>query len=348
MQIKTVTLQNLIRKVSKCGTNKNIGITEYYYLEGGKGKLSITATDGVNYIEASVKEDCESIDVIVQAETFSKIVDKTTKEIIELSVNEDHLELKGNGTYKVPIFVGEDYPTPDYSKFEDTEGFNVGIDDLKSIITVNKAAVSNSPTGGALNGYLITPNSTVTTDGRRICFNDRVKSEEPILLSKEIVNLMSTITDLDVTIKYSKGQILVESENSKIVGTELEGKETYPDTSAIVEQMNNVTNVCKINKSVVVKALERLAIFISPFDKSELVMIAEDDFIQFETFEDSFEIVNLANKLDDSIEVVINSTNLKELLNGLPNEDVKLGFVSDIFITLEQPHIKVVLATCEQ
>ena len=38
MQIKTVTLQNLIRKVSKCGTNKNIGITEYYYLEGGKGK----------------------------------------------------------------------------------------------------------------------------------------------------------------------------------------------------------------------------------------------------------------------------------------------------------------------
>ena len=60
-------------------------------------------------------------------------------------------------------------------------------------------------------------------------------------------------------------------------------------------------------------------------------MIAEDDFIQFETFEDSFEIVNLANKLDDSIEVVINSTNLKELLNGLPNEDVKLGFVSDIF-----------------
>ena len=91
MQIKTVVLQNLIKKVSKMGTNKNLGITEYYNLVGENGKLSIVATDGVNYIEASVKEECEDINVIIQAETFAKIIDKTTKEFVDINVEVDHV-----------------------------------------------------------------------------------------------------------------------------------------------------------------------------------------------------------------------------------------------------------------
>ena len=347
MQVKTVTLQNLIKKVSKMGVNKNIGITEYYYLTGCGDKLSITATDGNNFIEASVKTECDNIDVIVQSDSFAKIIDKTTKEVVELTVNPDHLEFIGNGTYKIPIYTGEDYPVPNYDKFKMADGFKVGIDDLKSITTVNKAAVANSPTGGSLNGYLVTPVGTITTDEKRVCFNDRVKSETPILLSKEMVNLITTISDLDIGVKYQDGQVYIASESVQIVGPELEGKETFPDTSYLIEQMDNVFNECKINKSVVVKALERLAIFVSPFDKSELIMIAEEDFIQFETYEDSFEVVNLTRKLEDSVEVAVSSNNLKEVLNSLPQEEVKLGFVGDSFIVLEVPHTKVIVATCE-
>ena len=347
MQIKTIVLQNLIKKVSKMGTNKNLGITEYYNLVGEHGKLSIVATDGVNYIEASVKEECEDINVIIQAETFAKIIDKTTKEFVDINVEIDHVVLKGNGTYKIPIYVGESYPTPDYSKFDTIEGFKVGIDDIKSIGIINKSAVSTSPNGGALNGYLMTPNGVVTTDEKRICFNDRVRSTEDILLSKELVTLIGTITDLDVVVRYNEGQIYIESETTKIFGNELEGKETYPDTSSILDQFNNVVNRCRISKSVVIKALERIALFVSPFDKYECSMIAEDNTIQFETFEGSFEEVHVVEKLDEFIEVIINSINFKELLNGLSQEEVNLGFVEDQFITLEQPHVKIVMSTCE-
>ena len=348
MRIKTNMLQQLVKKVSKMGTNKGIGISEYYYILGGEGELSIFATDGNNHIKSTVKESCENISVIVQSETFSKIVEKTTKEYIELQMKEDCLQLQGNGTYKVPIFTGEDYPIPDYEDFKKVEGFVVGIDDLKSIAVVNKSAVSNSPNGGALNGYLITPNGVVTTDERRICFNDRVKSDESILLSKEVVNLISSITDLDVRIYYNNGQVMLESDTTVIVGAELEGKETFPNTQGIYDQFDNKTISCTINKSVVVKALERIGVFINPFDKGEMVLIAEDSQLQFETFEDSYEIVNIPEKLNDNVEVVVNSINLKELLNGLPNEQVKFGFVNDQFITLEQPHVSIILATCEE
>ena len=347
MRIKTSVLQNLVRKVSKCGVNKNIGITEYYYIQGKDGQLSVLATDGVNYIKAKVKEEVDDIDVIVQADTFAKIVDKTSKDVIELELEEDCLQLVGNGTYKIQIYTGEEYPQPDYSKFDNIEGIKVGIDDIKSIGTVNKSAVSNSPHAGALNGYLLSENGVVTTDERRICFNDRVKSEEKILLSREIVNLINSITDVDVVIKYIEGQVLIESEGTVIFGVELEGKEMFPDVSSVISRFKNKVNVCTINKSVVTKALERIAIFVSPYDKGELVLISEDNILQFQTFEDSYEVINVPETQKEIVEVGINSVNLKELLNGIPVEQVKLGFVDDIFVTLEVPHIKIALATVE-
>lgn len=347
MRIKTSVLQNLVRKVSKCGVNKNIGITEYYYIQGKDGQLSVLATDGVNYIKAKVKEEVDDIDVIVQADTFAKIVDKTSKDVIELELEEDCLQLVGNGTYKIQIYTGEEYPQPDYSKFDNIEGIKVGIDDIKSIGTVNKSAVSNSPNAGALNGYLLSENGVVTTDERRICFNDRVKSDEKILLSREIVNLINSITDVDVVIKYIEGQVLIESEGTVIFGVELEGKEMFPDVSSVISRFKNKVNVCTINKSVVTKALERIAIFVSPYDKGELVLISEDNILQFQTFEDSYEEINIPETQKEKVEVGINSTNLKELLNGIPMEQVKLGFVDDIFVTLEVPHIKIALATVE-
>ena len=76
-------------------------------------------------------------------------------------------------------------------------------------------------------------------------------------------------------------------------------------------------------------------------------MIAEGNTIQFETFEGSFEEVHVVEKLDEFIEVIINSINFKELLNGLSQEEVNLGFVEDQFITLEQPHVKIVMSTCD-
>ena len=76
-------------------------------------------------------------------------------------------------------------------------------------------------------------------------------------------------------------------------------------------------------------------------------MIAEGNTIQFETFEGSFEEIHVVEKLDEFIEVGINSINLKELLTALSQEEVNLGFVEDQFVTLEQPHVKIVMATCE-
>lgn len=347
MKLKTTVVQNLMKKVKKVNINKIIGISEYYYLQGGPTGLNIYATDGNNHIKVSCEDSCEILELIVHAETFSRIIDKTTKEYIDLSVADNGLVLRGNGTYKVKIFEGEDYPIPDYTIFDKAEIFEVSTDDLKSIASVNKSAVANSPTSGALNGYLVTSNGTVTTDGRRICFNDRVKSPVDILLSKEIISLVGSISDTDVTIKYIADQVMIQSSDTVIVGAELEGKETFPNTQGIFSQFNNKTIEFSINRSLITKAIDRIGVFINPFDNGELVLLVEGNQLQLETFEGSFESINLSTNLEESVEVVVNSSNLKELLSGLPGELVKFGFVNDTFVTLEQPHLQIILATCE-
>lgn len=349
MKIKTSILQNLVKKVYRSGVDKNLGITEYGAIQSVDGVLSIMTTDGVNHVKARVSGVEGGINAIVHLDTFNKIVSKTTKEYINLEMSTDCLLLTGNGVYKIPVYSGEDYPQPEYDKFNSIEGIKVGIDDLQSIIHVNKSAVSNSSSGGALRGYLITSDGVVTTDGIKACFNDRVKSPIPILVSREMLQLSNAITSLDVTIKYLEEDslILIESDDMVIVGAELEGKEIFPDASDVLNNFKEKTNVCTVCRSVVLKALERVSLFISPYDEGELAVISEGNTLQFITFEDSYEDINITETQLEKVEVGVSSANLKDALVNLPVEQVELGFAGTSLITLEVPHVKIAVATVE-
>ena len=51
---------------------------------------------------------CDDFELTVTAETFNKLIAKTTKEEVELIVNDRYLEVKGNGKYKLELPVNEE------------------------------------------------------------------------------------------------------------------------------------------------------------------------------------------------------------------------------------------------
>jgi DNA polymerase III sliding clamp (beta) subunit (PCNA family) len=92
MRIKTEILQKMVSKaIQGSSNNKMIPLTSLIGIEfkedilGGKGSLILTTTDGSNQFKVNhTVEGTGEFYTIVNAETFSKLVGKTTKEFIEL------------------------------------------------------------------------------------------------------------------------------------------------------------------------------------------------------------------------------------------------------------------------
>ena len=106
MKTKSDLLQKMVAKVIQgASNNKMLPITNLIGISFKDKQLKLTTTDGANIfvvkdIIHDVEDDAEFY-TIVNAEQFSKLVGKTTKEYIELSNEENYLLFKGNGSYKL-------------------------------------------------------------------------------------------------------------------------------------------------------------------------------------------------------------------------------------------------------
>ena len=91
MKIKTNLLQEIVAKSIKgASMNKMIPITSLMGIELKNNILTLMTTDGSNHLRVSEKIENDDINVtedfytIINADTFSKLVGKTTKEFIEI------------------------------------------------------------------------------------------------------------------------------------------------------------------------------------------------------------------------------------------------------------------------
>ena len=125
--ISTAELKAILSAVSKgVGKKVTLPITEYVHIELLDGTLSITATDSINFITYKHSEvEGENGSTIVKADTLIKLVAKTTKESMTFSKKEGHLEVKGNGKYKVEILEGEKFSS--YQFNEQMEPFLINL-----------------------------------------------------------------------------------------------------------------------------------------------------------------------------------------------------------------------------
>lgn len=344
--INTARIQRILSVVSKgVGKKNTMPITEYLKitLDGG---LSITATDMTNFI--TYFDDLvegENGSVIVKAESLIKLVSKTTKEKMTFTLKEDHLEVKGNGTYKIELLEEGEFPSYEF----DNEAAQTEIETatLKNIFNTNKSAIAHDMIMPCLTGYNLGARA-ITTDGIKMCINEVPVSDTDMLIPQNLADLLLTLTAKTVKIQKDENKILFKTNNITIFGTELDGISEYPDVTSILdlEHPSHVT----VAKSSLLSAINRLSIFVNSFDNSGIRLQFTAEGLKIEDMkQNSQEVVEYEeeSKLAEPIELVLNIDLLKDIVSVLHQKNVKIEVGEELPVKIVEDKVTQIISTME-
>lgn len=280
IKLKTEKLQELVsRAIKGCSNNKMIPITGLMSIELKDHKLTLTTTDAINYLFIiEDKVDGEDFSVVVQAETFSKLVSKMTSENVELELVGEELSVAGNGNYKIELPLDEEgelikFPKPldsvDITTVKPTCTLNLST--VKKLLMVNKPALATSLDVPCYTGYYAGEN-VVTTDTYKICGTDIKLFDNPLLISPEMMDLLDVMANEDINVYIQDNTIVCSTPDCIVYGKELEGKDNYQ-----VDVISGLLDLdfpseCSVSKDALLQALDRLSLFVGPYDKNGIYM----------------------------------------------------------------------------
>ena len=271
MQIKTAVLQELLAKAVKgVGNNKLIPITALIGIEVKDNRLTITSTDFTNYLFVSTDIESEDFYVCIQSDTFAKLISKTTSDTVTLTVKENSLEVKGDGTYNIEIPLDENgtmvkYPNPIKDKeYGDLVG-SVSKQNIKAILSTLKSSIATTTEFPQYDNYYLGENA-VATDTWDISILNKKMLDTPKLVSSAIMDLLDVI-DADSVDIYSKDKYLTcVTPNCVVYGSILSDVADFG-----VEQINKLaeqsfTSMCKLPKTQLQRVLDRISLFVDAYD----------------------------------------------------------------------------------
>lgn len=283
MKIKTEILQKMVAKViNGASNNKMIPLTSLIgisvkkdLMTREKSVLTLITTDGSNQLRVNQEIDrADDFYTIVNADTFSKLVAKTTSEFIELENKENYLEFKGNGTNKFEITINEEGEMarfPDIKNIQGTE-LSLNLAKLQEAIRIAKASVAKTMEVPYLTGYYIS-NNMIATDRQMICILNTNLVDEPILISSEMAELLLLVDDSELLELVKKDNDLIfYNQAFTIAGKELEGKENYPVQQIEGLLQTDYINSIKVNKQELLNVLDRMALFVTDYDKGGIFL----------------------------------------------------------------------------
>jgi len=351
MKITTERLQEATSKAIKgAGFNTLIPLTSMIGIELKDNTLYLKTTDMTNNVISVVdKVAGEDVDVTIDADKFGKLIAKMTSTDITLTVQEDCLQIEGNGVYKLPLISDED-GLVEFPKIEIPElTKQVKLTSVMDIYNTNRYALAKTMEQPALTGYYCGKNVTISTDTLVITFNQFGFSDEDILISPQMMQLLTLNKQENISADNIDGQLYFATDDLIIAGPMLEGIEDYP-VSSIMQYLDiEYESSCKIPKGLLLDVLDRLSLFIEPYDKNGAY------------FAFGRKGINIHSKKDASAETInyIDSKNfkpfvccvdvplLKEQLQSIPEDTVQMFYGDENALKLVCGKIVQVIALLE-
>ena len=110
MILKVEELKNLSSIILPAVESTDLtSLPETLELVASNGVLKFSITNKEYLLDVSMNIDFEeSFEATVNATLFLKLISQTTTELVELSVTDSSLIIKGNGTYKLPLIFDND------------------------------------------------------------------------------------------------------------------------------------------------------------------------------------------------------------------------------------------------
>lgn len=340
-EIKTAKMNEMLAKVGKgVGNNKLLPITNFLHIKLEKKKLTITSTDINNYI-TTIENNVvgEAGELIVPADQLIKLVSKTTADLLKFDKVGDTLNVKGNGNYKVPV-LSESFPSFTFNK--KAPEVIVKTKELKSIFGVNKESLATDMSMPCLTGYYM-GGMAITTDGVKMCMNAVKIFDCAVLITQEMATLLNTLTSEDVKVQHSDGKLLFTTDNTIIFGAELEGIEDYPELSHILDF--EYSSSCKVSKPAVMSILDRLGLFVSPYDKNGVMLYFTKDGLIFSDINDGGTEITpyLESKDFSEFECQLNITLLQDQISAVQGTSFELSYGNDVAVRIVDGNVTQIL-----
>lgn len=353
MKVVTSRMKEAVNKAIKgAGFNNLIPITSMIGIKLSDGKLRFLTTDMTNTLCIIIdKVSGVDMDITVDADKFGKLIAKTTSEDIELIVIDDVLSVKANGTYKIPLIADEEglvtFPALSETKGKTT---NVKLTSIMQAYNINKSALAKTLENPALTGYYC-GDMVISTDANVITFNDfkMFEQDEPLLISPQLMQLLTLNKQEDIKLIADKTLLTFIADDMVVQGAVMEGIEDFPadDVKAYLDEA--FTSSCKVPKDLLLATLDRLALFIEPYDKNGAYFTFGRKGINIHSKKDaSTEVINYVESKDfEPFVCCVDIPMLKEQLQANPDDTVKICYGNENALKIESGKVTQVIALLE-
>lgn len=357
MKVVSSRMKEAVNKAIKgAGFNNLIPITSMIGIKLSDGKLRLLTTDMTNTLCIIVdKVAGEEMDITVDADKFGKLIAKITSEDIDLSVKDDVLHVKANGTYKLPLIADEDglVVFPDLRSDLSTvdKWGDIKLSSIMQAYNINRSALAKTLENPALTGYYC-GDKVVTTDANVITFNmfKMFSGDFPdMLISAQQMVLLSLFSEEDIKVTTDQETIIFATDGMIIEGSLMEGIEEFPinDINGYLDVA--FTSSCKVPKDLLLSVLDRLALFIEPYDKNGAYFTFGRKGINIHSKKDaSTETINYVESKDfQPFVCCVDIPMLKEQLQANPDDTVKICYGNENALKLESRKVTQVIALLE-
>ena len=356
LTLNTVKLQDMVsRAVKGASNNKLIPITSLMAIElNANHSLTLTTTDATNYLYIDEhKVDGDEFYAVVPVDVFSKLIARMTCENVTLTVHPEIkiLEVKGNGNYKIELPLDENgqlikYPNP-YKNGKNAD-IKLNLSTVKVILDTLKSALATTLENPCYTGYYA-GDSVIATDTYKIANMDVSLFNEPVLVSAELMNLLSVITEENIKVSIDGDVLQFATDTCRIYGRAMEGIEDFavePIMSLVNTEMDSR---CSLNKTQLLQVLDRLSLFVGPYDKNA---------VRFTFTREGLEI---SSKASSSVEMIpyISSKDFREFtcmidvqmitqeVKAIQADVIEMYYGEDNAVIMKDGNITIVVALLE-
>lgn len=356
MKVVTSRMKDAVNKAIKgAGFNNLIPITSMIGIKLSDGKLRLLTTDMTNTLCIIIdKVSGVDMDITVDADKFGKLIAKTTSEDIELLIIDDVLSIKADGTYKIPLISDEEglisFPDINLMKYVKIADCKTKLSSVMQAYNINKSALAKTLENPALTGYYC-GDTVISTDANVITFNGfkMFDCENPILISGQQMQLLTLNTKEDIEVFIGKTDIQFVTEDVIIDGALMEGIEDFPANEVNAYLDEAFTSSCKVPKYLLLSVLDRLALFIEPYDKNGAYFTFGRKGINIHSKKDaSTETINYVESKDfEPFVCCVDIPMLKEQLQANPDDTVKICYGNENALKIESGKVTQVIALLE-
>lgn len=278
IKLKTNVIKDLMTKINKgIEGERTVRVSELLELTFINNKLTVAVTNTQFYLTIEINNEIQSDEVLhftLDADTFIKLVLKTSTEYITLSQEEGNLIFTGNGRYTFPLELDENGEVKVLPKinFNAQKSFEFSGDELYSIYSFGSYELVNDvPVDPVQKFYFVDNHGAVTYTESPYLNNFNINTEFKVLINSRLAQLFTLFRNNKVQISLETepaGNIYQNKINFKCDNINLTSYlpdnsivEKYPVNECRALQNNPYPGKVVINRLALSEALDRLNIF---------------------------------------------------------------------------------------